>query len=68
VLVCNPGRKAKPVARRELKASDLIKGNAVFLLPEGMTMNRPTLPMSISARLLIFSYLKYLAHDPTFLS
>jgi hypothetical protein len=29
-------------------------------------MIRPTLPMRISARLLFFSYLKYLAHDPTF--
>ncbi len=30
-------------------------------------MNRPILPMIISLRLLICSYLKYLAHDPTFL-
>jgi hypothetical protein len=27
-------------------------------------MNRPILPMTTFARLLFFSYLKYLAHDP----
>jgi hypothetical protein len=31
-------------------------------------MESPILPMTISARLLIFSYVKYFAHDPTFLS
>jgi hypothetical protein len=29
-----------------------------------MTMTRPILPLIISAWLLVFSYLKYLAHDP----
>jgi hypothetical protein len=28
-------------------------------------MNRKILPLMISSRLLVFSYLKYLAHDPT---
>jgi hypothetical protein len=31
-------------------------------------MKRPILPLRISKRLLVSSYLKYLAHDPTFLS
>ena len=64
--------KVKPAARRGRKATGLIEiaglpgGWAIrFVVAEDMTMTRPTLPMKISARLLFFSCLEYLAHDPT---
>jgi len=44
-----------------------LKGPAVVIFPEDKTMIRTPFRMKVSARLLSFSYLKYLAHDPTFL-
>jgi hypothetical protein len=40
-------------------------GGVRFIILEDMTMKKPILPMITSAKLLVFSYLKYLAHDPT---
>jgi hypothetical protein len=67
--------KAKPAARRRRKAKDLSgksrqpgcleKAVRFLLFSKDTAMNRKILPMIISSRLLVFSYLKYLAHDPT---
>jgi hypothetical protein len=59
--------------RRRRKATGLLKeeiaglpgmGRPVLLFSEDMTMDRPFLLMILSAKLLVFSYLKYFPHDP----
>jgi hypothetical protein len=69
--------KAKPAVRRGRKTADLFKeekmaglpGRAIrfCVFPEDDTMNKRPPPMIKSAWLLVFSYVKYFANDPTFL-
>jgi hypothetical protein len=68
--------KAEPGVSRGRKAAGLTveptetaglpgKRQPGFVFGEDLTMNRPILLRNFSSRLLIFSYIRYLAHDPT---